>query len=182
MEVRELALSGVLEIIPRMFHDNRGYFFETYNKADFNKIGIQTNFLQDNQSFSRKGVVRGLHMQLEPNEQIKLVRVITGKVLDVVVDCRIGSKTFGEHLVHELTEEKNNMLYIPEGFAHGFSAIEDSLFQYKCSSTYDKNSEIGINPFDKELKIDWNIEIPIVSEKDMELEDFRSYKILKGII
>ena len=167
METNYFDIEGLIEIIPKKFEDNRGYFFESYNQNEFKKININDNFIQDNQSFSKKGVVRGLHLQKPPFEQGKLVRVLSGKVLDVAVDVRKDSKTYGQHIMIELSSEKNNILYIPKGFAHGFVTLEDSIFSYKCSNIYNKESELSINPLDKELNINWNIDNPILSEKDM---------------
>lgn len=175
MEVKELGLAGILELRPRVFEDERGYFFESYNRENFKQIGINVDFQQDNQSFSKKGVVRGLHLQSNPYEQGKLVRVIFGKVLDVVVDVRLGSPTFGEHLSLELSDTQQNMMYIPPGFAHGFSALTDCIFHYKCTNTYNKQAETGINPFDSTLKIDWEVVNPIVSEKDEALQSFINF-------
>lgn len=175
MFIEYFDIKGTFEIIPNIFKDERGYFFESYNNEIFKKLNINDNFNQDNQSFSKKGVVRGLHLQKRPYEQAKLVRVLSGKVLDVIVDIRKESKTYGEYLMIELSSEKNNMLYIPEGFAHGFVALEDSIFSYKCSNIYNKDSELGINPFDKTLNINWNIENPIVSEKDLNLPYFNEF-------
>ena len=175
MEVRELELAGVLEVIPKIFFDERGHFFESYNQEAFQNAGIDTVFIQDNQSFSEAGVVRGLHLQMPPFAQAKLVRVISGRVLDVIVDCRISSVTYGRTLCLELSSEKNNLMYIPEGFAHGFSAIVNSVFQYKCSNIYNKESEMGINPFDTELKIDWKVSDQIISGKDLELSSFTDF-------
>jgi dTDP-4-dehydrorhamnose 3,5-epimerase len=175
MEVKPLALPGIFEIIPRVFFDERGYFFESYNLQSLEKSGIADVFVQDNQSFSKKGVVRGLHFQNAPFAQAKLVRVNAGKVLDVVVDCRKSSATFGKHLSVVRDSEKNNMLFIPAGFAHGFSALEDSVLQYKCSNLYSRESEGGIHPFDPDLGIDWGFsqETAVTSVKDLELNNFR---------
>jgi dTDP-4-dehydrorhamnose 3,5-epimerase len=172
MEIRELELPGVFELTPSIYYDERGHFFETYNEETFEKLGIKTRFVQDNQSFSKKGVVRGLHFQAPPFAQAKLVRVISGRVLDVVVDCRKNSSSFGKHIAIELSSSANNFLYVPEGFAHGFSAIEDSVFHYKCSKVYNKNSEMGIHPLDEVLKIDWILEEKTFSKKDLELPNF----------
>lgn len=172
MKVEELALPGLLEIIPRIFSDERGYFFESYNEERFVKQGILHRFVQDNQSFSKKGVIRGLHFQHPPFDQGKLVRVISGRVLDVAVDIRKNSPTFGQYLMLELSAEKQNMLFIPSGFAHGFSALEDSIFHYKCTQLYNQNAESGINPLDATLGIDWQIPHPIISQKDLELPAF----------
>lgn len=169
MEVQELALPGLLEIRPRIFTDERGYFFESYNQERWKSFGLEVDFVQDNQSFSSKGVVRGLHFQLPPFEQGKLVRVIVGKVLDIALDIRQNSPTYGQYLTVELSAEKQNMLYIPPGFAHGFSALEDSIFHYKCTHVYHQSAEMGINPLDPELGIDWKVVNPIISAKDLEL-------------
>lgn len=173
MQVRETAISGLIELIPRVFEDERGYFFESYNKALFTSKGLPMEFVQDNQSFSVKGVLRGLHMQKEPFAQGKLVRVITGQVLDVAVDLRPDSPTFGQYETFLLDANLANMAYIPEGFAHGFVALEDSIFSYKCTNVYNKESETGIIWNDPDLNIDWGVTNPIVSEKDMELKTLR---------
>lgn len=167
MEVKYFDIEGIIEIIPKKFEDNRGYFFESYNQNGFKKMGINDEFTQDNQSFSKKNVIRGFHLQKPPFEQAKLVRVLSGKVLDVAVDIRKDSKTYGKHISVELSSEKNNMIYIPKGFAHGFVALEDSIFSYKCSNVYNKESEVSINPLDMDLNINWIIENPILSEKDI---------------
>jgi dTDP-4-dehydrorhamnose 3,5-epimerase len=174
MEVRETFIEGLLEIYPRIFKDDRGYFFESYNQVAFEKAGIKTAFLQDNQSFSIKGVLRGLHFQREPYAQAKLVSVISGRVLDVAVDLRRNSPTYGKHFSVILEAEKRNMLLVPEGFAHGFAALEDSIFSYKCSNVYNKESEGGIIWNDKDLNIDWGISNPLVSEKDLILPAFKN--------
>lgn len=173
MQVRETAISGLLELIPRVFEDERGYFFESYNKLLFTTLGLPMEFVQDNQSFSVKGVLRGLHMQNEPYSQGKLVRVITGQVLDVAVDLREGSPTFGQHETFLLDAKLANMAFIPEGFAHGFVALEDSIFSYKCTNVYNKASETGIIWNDPDLNINWGVTDPIVSEKDLELKPLR---------
>ncbi len=169
MEIKETFIEGLIEIYPRIFKDDRGFFLETYNKSIFEKAGIKTDFVQDNQSFSTKGVLRGLHFQKEPYAQAKLVSVISGKVLDVAVDLRKGSPTFGKHYSVILEAEKRNMFLVPEGFAHGFVALEDSVFSYKCSNIYNKESESGIIWNDKDLNIDWGYANPLVSEKDQVL-------------
>ncbi len=173
MEVRETFIEGLIEIYPRIFKDDRGFFLETYNKIAFDKAGIKTVFIQDNQSFSTKGVLRGLHFQKEPYAQAKLVSVISGRVLDVAVDLRKNSPTFGKHVTVMLEAEKRNMLLVPEGFAHGFVALEDSVFSYKCSNVYDKESEAGIIWNDKDLNINWGFDNPLVSEKDIILPAFK---------
>ncbi|SEJ46551.1 dTDP-4-dehydrorhamnose 3,5-epimerase [Dyadobacter koreensis] len=174
MQIRETSIAGLVEIFPRVFQDDRGFFFESYNEELFKKLGLPTNFVQDNQSFSIKGVVRGLHFQNAPFAQGKLVRVISGRVLDVAVDIRPDSPTFGKHEVFELRSDTNNMAYIPEGFAHGFVALEDSVFSYKCTNVYNKGAESGLLWNDPDLGIDWGVENPIVSEKDIILPTFKA--------
>ena len=174
MQIRETSIAGLVEIFPRVFQDDRGFFFESYNEELFKKLGLPTNFVQDNQSFSIKGVVRGLHFQNAPFAQGKLVRVISGRVLDVAVDIRPDSSTFGKHEVFELRSDTNNMAYIPEGFAHGFVALEDSVFSYKCTNVYNKGAESGLLWNDPDLGIDWGVENPIVSEKDIILPTFKA--------
>jgi dTDP-4-dehydrorhamnose 3,5-epimerase len=174
MQLRETSIPGLVEIFPRIFKDDRGVFFESYNEAWFADKGLPIHFVQDNQSFSIKGVVRGLHFQNAPYAQGKLVRVISGSVMDVVVDVRPDSPTFGKHETFILKSELNNMVYVPEGFAHGFVALEDSVFSYKCTNLYHKESESGILWNDVDLGIDWGVENPIVSEKDMILPTFKA--------
>jgi dTDP-4-dehydrorhamnose 3,5-epimerase len=176
MIIKTTDIEGVIEIVPKMFYDERGYFLKTYNAAILRDSGINEDFVQDNQSFSKKGVIRGLHFQKPPFEQGKLVRVITGKVLDVVVDIRKGSTTFGKYYSCILDGEINNMLYIPPGFAHGFSALEDSIFSYKCTEMYNKDAEGGIIWNDPELNINWMLPYPVISEKDQLLNSFDNFK------
>jgi dTDP-4-dehydrorhamnose 3,5-epimerase len=166
MQIKTTGIEGLVEITPSVYEDNRGWFYEFYKEEAFQKNGITTRFVQENQSFSKKGVVRGLHLQLPPFQQAKLVSVITGKVMDVVVDVRKGSKTFGQVYYCLLEAEKHNMLMVPEGFAHGFAALEDSIFFYKCSNFYNKESETGIVWNDPQLKINWPVSNPLLSEKD----------------
>ncbi|AMM51246.1 dTDP-4-dehydrorhamnose 3,5-epimerase [Rufibacter sp. DG15C] len=167
MEFKRHQLEGVVEIFPKVFEDSRGVFLETYTARMFNEVGITDNFVQDNQSISKIGVLRGLHFQKPPYAQAKLVSVFYGRVLDVIVDIRQDSPTYGQHLTCELTSEKHNILYIPEGFAHGFVALEEgTVFQYKCSNYYNKESEGGLLWNDPALGIEWDIENPLVSEKD----------------
>ena len=173
MQVRQTAIDGLLELIPRVFHDERGHFFESYSKPQFASLGIPVEFVQDNQSFSTEGVLRGLHFQREPFAQGKLVRVITGRVLDVVVDIRPNSATFGQHDTFVLDAALANMVWVPEGFAHGFVALEDSIFSYKCTNVYNKQAEGGLLWNDPDLGIDWGISNPNVSEKDQILPTFR---------
>ena len=174
MQVRQTAIDGLIELIPKVHSDMRGHFFESYNRPLFASLGIPVEFVQDNQSFSTQGVLRGLHFQSEPFAQGKLVRVITGKVLDVVVDIRPDSATFGQHETFVLDAALANMVWVPEGFAHGFVALEDSIFSYKCTNVYNKNAEGGLLWNDPDLGIDWGITNPNVSEKDQILPTFKA--------
>ncbi|HEY9008697.1 dTDP-4-dehydrorhamnose 3,5-epimerase [Ohtaekwangia sp.] len=169
MEVKQTGIEGLVEIFPAVYNDSRGWFYEFYREDTFNKSGIHYKFLQENRSFSKKGVIRGLHMQLPPYAQAKLVTVLQGKVLDVVVDLRPGSATFAKVYYCLLEAEKCNMLMVPEGFAHGFAALEDSVFFYKCSNIYHRDSENGIRWNDPELNINWQVQNPIISDKDQQL-------------
>ena len=167
--VETCEIEGLKIITPTVFGDARGYFMETYNYNDFKAAGIPEVFVQDNQSASKKGVLRGLHFQKPPFAQSKLVRVIKGAVLDVAVDIRKGSPTFGQHVAVELTEDNHRQFFIPRGFAHGFSVLSDEvIFQYKCDNFYAPQSEGAIAWNDPALKIDWRIptEKVILSEKD----------------
>jgi len=167
MEINETFIKGLFVIKPKVFEDNRGYFFESYNKELFGKLGIPSDFVQDNQSMSDKNVLRGLHFQKEPFAQGKLVRVLKGSVLDVAVDIRKNSHTYGRHYKHILSEENKLMMWIPEGFAHGFLTLENqTVFFYKCTTYYNKQSEASILWNDPKLAIDWGITNPIISEKD----------------
>lgn len=172
MEFKFSHIEGLVEIFPKILQDERGYFLESYNETVFAKHNIKLNFVQDNHSFSTKGVMRGLHLQKNPYAQGKLVRVIKGKVIDVVVDIRKNSKTFGETASFILDDKLHNMLYVPEGFAHGFATFEDSVFVYKCTNGYHKESESGILWNDKTLNIDWKIENLLISDKDKLLPTF----------
>lgn len=167
MKVIETGFPGLFELEPRVFEDARGYFYESYSKSQFEQIGVREAFVQDNQSLSQKNVVRGLHFQAPPYAQGKLVRVITGSVLDIALDIRKGSPTYGKyHSVH-LTEDNKKLFWIPAGFAHGFCTLEDNtIFAYKCTDVYNKPSEGCILWNDSQLGIDWEITNPIVSEKD----------------
>ncbi|MBS1635282.1 MAG: dTDP-4-dehydrorhamnose 3,5-epimerase [Bacteroidetes bacterium] len=178
MELIETGIKDLWIIKPRVFEDPRGYFFESYNRAVFEKAGLDMNFVQDNQSLSHRGVLRGLHFQAPPFAQGKLVRVITGAVLDVAVDIRKDSPTYGQHVAVELTEENKLMFYVPEGFAHGFATLRDhTIFSYKCTNLYNKASEGCVLWNDEDLKINWMIETPLLSEKDLvgqKLKEFNS--------
>ena len=168
MEILETKIEGLLIIKPKIFADERGYFFESYNQFVFEKNNINVSFLQDNQSLSNRGVLRGLHFQAPPFEQGKLVRVITGSVLDIAVDIRKGSSTYGQHIALELNEENKTMFYIPSGFAHGFATLRDNtIFSYKCTNAYNKASEGCLLWNDSDLDIDWQLTNPILSEKDL---------------
>ncbi len=175
MKVTNATLKDVLIIEPDVFGDARGVFFESFNSINWAKQGLPSEFVQDNQSFSVKGVLRGLHFQQGEFAQGKLVRVITGRVLDVAVDIRPDSPTFGKWEFFELDGESNKMVYIPVGFAHGFLALEDSIFSYKCTAGYNKASEGGIIWNDPVLKINWPIDSPNISDKDLMLPTFESY-------
>ena len=169
MNFIKTEIDGVYIIEPRVFEDDRGYFFESYNEAEFIKNGITNRFVQDNQSKSSYGVIRGLHCQLGEYSQAKLVRVLQGKVLDVAVDIRKGSPTFGKHVAVELSAENKRQLFIPRHFLHGFSVLsEDAIVAYKCDNLYCKEAEFGIRYDDPEIGIDWKVSIDkiITSEKD----------------
>lgn len=170
MEVTTTPIAGLLVIRPKVFYDERGYFFEPYNKQRYFDAGITYEFVQDNQSLSQLGALRGLHFQAPPSDQGKLVRVVKGGVLDVVVDIRKDSPTYGQHFSIELTEQNMTQFWIPPGFAHGFATLHDNtIFEYKCTQVYDKASEGGILWNDPALGINWGITDPIVSEKDKVL-------------
>lgn len=170
MQIIQTGIEGLLEIQPKVFEDSRGWFFEFYKNETFRDAGISYNFNQENISFSKKGVIRGLHFQRSPWAQAKLVSVLSGKVLDVVVDIRKGSQTFGKTFSCVLDSSKHNLLMVPDGFAHGFAALEDSVFFYKISNVYNREAESGIIWNDPQLKIDWPFTNPILSEKDQKLE------------
>lgn len=173
MTATETKLRGCFIIEPKVFKDPRGYFFESFNQNKFNElIGKTIDFVQDNESFSSKGVLRGLHFQTGAYAQAKLVRVIKGRVLDVVVDIRKESPTFSEHFSIELSEDNKRQLFVPKGFAHGFIVLsETAIFSYKCDNFYDKASEQGLRYDDPSLGIDWKLPANefIVSEKDLVL-------------
>lgn len=177
MEFINLEIEGLVIIKPAVFEDDRGHFFESYNKESFDLNGITANFVQDNQSLSQKNVLRGLHFQKPPFSQAKLIRVVQGRVLDVAVDLRLDSKTYGQYCSAELSASNKKMFYIPEGFAHGFLTLEDdTIFSYKCSEIYNKQSEDAILWNDEDLNIDWRIELPILSEKDKLAQSFKQFK------
>ncbi len=177
MQVESFDIKGPLLFTPRVFDDERGYFYESYNEEVFSKHGLNTRFVQDNQSCSKKNVLRGLHFQHPPFDQGKLVRVLRGSVIDVAVDIRRNSPTYGKHIKVTLSETNKLIFWIPPGFAHGFLSLEeDTLFLYKCTRVYHKNSESGILWNDPVLKIDWGIDTPLVSSKDLELPGFHMLK------
>lgn len=180
MNVIKTDIEGVVVIEPKVFDDARGYFFESYSKRRFDEAVRPVEFVQDNESMSTRGVIRGLHFQRPPFSQSKLVRCVRGAVLDVVVDIRRGSPTYGQHVAVELTGENRRQLFVPRGFAHGFAVLSDeAVFQYKCDNYYHPESEGGISIADNSLGIDWRINPAeaILSDKDLRnpmLRDFES--------
>ena len=169
-EFEKTPIPEVVLVKPKVFGDSRGYFLESYKKSDFINAGIEVDFVQDNHSCSSKGVLRGIHYQLPPYVQAKLVRVVTGAVLDVAVDLRRSSSNFGQWIAHELSEENSQMLYIPEGFGHAFLTLRDNThFLYKCSADYSKSSEAGVHFHDPHLNISWPEMELVVSDKDRNL-------------
>ena len=180
MEVIKTGIEGVVIIEPRLFSDARGYFFESYSQREFDEKVAPVRFVQDNESMSSYGVMRGLHFQRPPYTQSKLVRCVRGAVLDVAVDLRKGSPTYGQHVAVELTEDNHRQFFIPKGFAHGFSVLsEKAVFQYKCDEFYHPEADGGISILDTSLGIDWRIPAgkAILSDKDMRhalLKDFDS--------
>ena len=177
MQKTNTNIEGLIVVEPRVFEDKRGYFFESYNTDKFSELGITKTFIQDNQSLSQKGVLRGLHFQKPPFAQAKLVRVIKGAVLDIAVDIRSSSPTYGQWYAIELSEQNKKMLYIPEGFAHGFLTLEDdTIFSYKCSENYHPEAEDAILWSDEDLNINWDVESPIISDKDKKAQAFSAFK------
>lgn len=176
MKLQSCPLKDLVLIEVPVFSDDRGFFLESYNQQHFMSQGIQFQFVQDNLSNSKKGVLRGLHFQAPPFDQGKLVRVLRGAVLDVVVDIRKSSPTYGQSYKVKLSEENFLALFIPPGFAHGFVALEDNtLFQYKCTNYYHKASEMGLMWNDPDLNIDWEISSPLLSDKDKVYGAFRDF-------
>lgn len=180
MNITTTPIEGLLVIEPKVWKDNRGYFYESFNAKTLLEAGIDVNFVQDNQSFSQKGALRGLHAQKAPFAQGKLVRVIQGKVLDVAVDIRKASPTYGQHFGIELSGENHKQLWVPPGFVHGFLTLEDNtIFTYKVSNYYDKASEIGVIWNDADLNIEWSNTIPaedlLLSDKDQVLPAFKDF-------
>lgn len=175
MRIEETNLPDVKVISPDVFKDRRGYFFESYNKRNFSGI-TDVEFVQDNESLSNKNVLRGLHFQKPPYAQAKLVRVIKGSVLDVIVDLRKNSPTYGHHYKNVLSEENKKQIFIPKGFAHGFLVLENyTIFSYKCSAYYHKPAEDAILWNDPTLAIDWGISDPIISDKDQVAKTFDNF-------
>ncbi|MBI2723084.1 MAG: dTDP-4-dehydrorhamnose 3,5-epimerase [Bacteroidetes bacterium] len=176
MEIIKTRLKDLVILKPKVFADERGYFFESYNQKLFQGAGLNLNFVQDNQSLSQQGVLRGLHFQNQPHAQGKLVRVITGAVYDVAVDIRKDSATYGEWFGVELTEDNKWMMYVPEGFAHGFLTLKNNtIFSYKCTNFYNKESEDCILWNDPDLNIEWKVKDPILSAKDLEGKLFKDF-------
>jgi len=187
MNVIKTDIEGVVIIEPKIFEDSRGYFFESFSQREFEEKVGKINFVQDNESKSSYGVMRGLHFQKPPYTQSKLVRCVKGSVLDVAVDIREGSPTYGKHVAVELTEDNHRQLFIPKGFAHGFSVLSDTaIFQYKCDEFYHPEADGGINILDESLGIDWRIPMDkaILSEKDTKhptLKDFNTPFLVLGM-
>ena len=179
MEVIKTDIEGVVIIEPRIFKDARGYFYESYSKREFDRLVAPVDFVQDNESCSTRGVMRGLHFQRPPYTQSKLVRCVKGAVLDVAVDIRKGSPTYGKHVAVELTEENHRQFFIPKGFAHGFAVLSDvAVFQYKCDEFYHPEADGGISILDDSLGIDWRIapQEAILSEKDTKHPDLKDFE------
>lgn len=180
MDVVETAIEGVVIIVPRVFKDGRGYFFESFSQREFDEKVRKVSFVQDNESMSVYGVMRGLHFQRPPFTQSKLVRCVKGAVLDVALDIRKGSSTYGEHVAVELTEDNHRQFFVPRGFAHGFAVLsQTAVFQYKCDNFYVPEADGGVSIVDSSLSIDWKIDVDkaLLSEKDAKhalLKDFNS--------
>lgn len=168
-------LEGLVEIYPKVLFDERGFFFESYQHKRLKELGVKDLFVQDNQSFSKKGVLRGIHFQKSPSQQSKLIRVVKGKILDVAVDLRPHSPTYGKHYSTILDDQEHKLFYMPEGFGHGFVALEDTLLLYKCNDYYDPAAEGGIIWNDPDLNIDWGMARPTISEKDQKLPTFKEF-------
>ncbi len=178
MEIIKTDLDGVVIIEPKIFNDSRGYFFESFSQKEFDKKVVPTTFVQDNESKSSYGVMRGLHFQKPPYSQAKLVRCTSGAVLDVALDIREGSKTYGKHVAVVLSEENHRQLFIPKGFAHGFAVLtKEAIFQYKCDEFYNPEADGGINILDENIGINWLIpkEEAILSEKDTKHPFFKDF-------
>ncbi|MBL4754739.1 MAG: dTDP-4-dehydrorhamnose 3,5-epimerase [Flavobacteriales bacterium] len=177
MKIHTTPIKGLLVIKPRVFEDERGYFFESYRKDALSEHGYTELFVQDNESKSEKSVLRGLHFQKPPHAQAKLVRVVKGSILDIAVDIRQSSETYGRHFSITLDEKDKRMLLIPVGFAHGFVTLEDeTIVNYKCTNVYTKEAEQTLIWNDEQIGIDWGFDNPIISEKDLEGEPFATFK------
>jgi len=177
MKIHTTPIKGLLVIKPRVFEDERGYFFESYRKDALSEYGYTELFVQDNESKSEKSVLRGLHFQKPPHAQAKLVRVVKGSILDIAVDIRQSSETYGRHFSITLDEKDKRMLLIPVGFAHGFVTLEDeTIVNYKCTNVYTKEAEQTLIWNDEQIGIDWGFDNPIISEKDLEGEPFATFK------
>lgn len=176
MEFKQTDIQGPLVIKPDVFGDHRGYFFESYHEAAMQEAGLNVHFCQDNQSLSSKGTLRGLHFQAPPFSQGKLVRVVRGRVLDVIVDIRKNSSTYGRHFSIELNDRNHTMLWVPSGFAHGFLTLEDhTIFCYKCTAYYNRSSEGAIRWNDADLAIEWGMDEVNLSDKDRSAPLFRDF-------
>ena len=176
MKVEQTNFSELLVLTPQIFTDERGYFIETYNREKINKI-CGTNFVQDNESLSNKGILRGLHFQRPPFAQAKLIRVIVGSILDIAVDLRKGSATYGDHFSFIISDKNKKQLFIPIGFAHGFLSIENNtIINYKCSEYYNKDSEDSLIWNDKNLSIEWGVNNPILTDKDKNANNFINFE------
>ncbi|MCF8259608.1 MAG: dTDP-4-dehydrorhamnose 3,5-epimerase [Melioribacteraceae bacterium] len=174
MKIEKFDIEGLLVIYPDVFKDDRGYFFESFNQKKYEELGVSLSFVQDNLSRSKRGTIRGLHYQVGEFAQGKLCSVVSGVVLDVAVDIRFGSPTFGHHETQILSEENNKQFWIPPGFAHGFAVLsKEAVFSYKCTNFYSKNHERAILYNDDDLKINWDVRDAIVSEKDLEAKPFK---------
>lgn len=178
MKIEKTNFKDLLIIQPNIFTDDRGYFFESFNESRFRvETGMNLTFVQDNQSMSSKGVLRGLHFQIPPKSQAKLIQVVKGAVLDVVVDLRSNQPTFGQHFKIILSSENKTQLFVPEGFAHGFCVLEDdTIFAYKCTNYYSKENDRSMLWNDPALSIDWEIDNPTISEKDQAARHFSEYQ------
>lgn len=180
MQIIETGFKGLFVIEPAIFNDERGYFYESYNKQRYFDLGLDADFVQDNESKSTYGVIRGLHFQIEAHAQTKLLRVVEGRILDVALDVRIDSQTYGSFYAVELSAENKRQFYIPKGFAHGFSVLsETAIVNYKCDNFYNKESERGVHPLDPTLDIDWmvNKKDAVLSEKDTIWPGFNDMEV-----
>jgi len=173
MDIFQTSIKEILIITPKVFEDERGYFLESFRKKVFSEQGLELDFVQDNISCSKKNTIRGLHYQTGEFAQGKLCQVLYGRVMDVAVDIRFGSPTFGKYITSELSDKNHELIWIPAGFAHGFSVLSDeAIFHYKCTNYYSKEHERSILFSDKDLKIDWNVINPLVSTRDLEAKAF----------